>query len=170
MANKKKKDKKKGKKAKKDKDLKAKSKATKASPKKATAKKGSAKKSVKASKDPMRALAQRIVAVSIANDDDAILALYADDVESTEMNQPPMTGREALRAKFDGWHNMVSDPKFTANNVWVDGDTIVIEWTGDVTLKENGRQAQLREIAVHEIKNGKITRERYYYDPSALQP
>jgi hypothetical protein len=28
----------------------------------------------------------------------------------------------------------------------------------------------LREIAVHEIKGGKIQHERFYYDPSALAP
>ena len=34
----------------------------------------------------------------------------------------------------------------------------------------DGRTVQLTEVAVHEIKDGKIQSERYYYDPSALAP
>jgi hypothetical protein len=29
---------------------------------------------------------------------------------------------------------------------------------------------QLREVGVHEIKNGKIQRERFYYNPLSLAP
>jgi ketosteroid isomerase-like protein len=141
---------KKGKKHKNDKKLKAKSK--------------------RAGADNVRALAKRIVAMTTANDDDAAFEIYADDVESIEMNMPAMAGLDAIRAKFEGWRNMVTNPRFTAENVWVDGNTIIIEWIGDVTIAASGKQAQLREIAIHEIENGKIARERYYYDPAALQP
>ena len=33
---------------------------------------------------------------------------------------------------------------------------------------KGGRKVLHREIAIHEVRNGKIVRERYYYDPSAL--
>jgi ketosteroid isomerase-like protein len=168
---KKKKDKKKDKKSKKDKGAGLKAIETKPNGKQAAGKKGKAKKASKASKkDPIRALAKKIVELTTANDDEATLALYAESAESAEMGMPPMTGLDAIRAKFKGWHEMASDPQFTAKNVWVDGNTIIIEWVGDVTLKSSGKRAQLREIAVHEIDGGKIRRERYYYDPAALQP
>jgi len=166
MAKKKKKDKK-SKKDKKQKLVGAGAKASKGKKKDAGAKKGAKKASAG---DKVRALARRIVDLSTANDDDAIFGLYADDVESIEMNMPAAVGLDAIRAKFEGWRNMVTDPKFTATNVWVDGNHIIVEWVGDVTIAATGKQAQLREIAIHEIKNGKIKRERYYYDPSALQP
>lgn len=127
-------------------------------------------KSKGAGTEKVKALAKRIVAMTTANDDEAAFEIYADDVESIEMNMPAMSGLDAIRAKFEGWRNMVSNPKFTAENVWIDGNTIIIEWTGDVTITATGKQAQLREIAVHEIENGKIARERYYYDPAVLQP
>ena len=142
-------------------------KTVKASKKARAAKKG-AKKSAK--KNPLRALARRIVDVTDTNDEKALLDLYSANVESKEMNMPPVVGLDGLRAKLEGWSNMASDPQFTATSVWVDGNTIVIEWVGEVTLKANGKRAQLREIAVHEIEDGKIARERYYYDPAALQP
>lgn len=176
---KKKKDKKKDKKIKKTKKDKsgkagkagkAKSAANEAGAKKKASPEKGAKKPAAAKKNPLRALAQRIIGITTANEEEGIFDLYADHVESIEMNMPPMVGLDALRTKFEGWNNMVAEPEFVATNVWVDGNTIVIEWVGNVTLKATGKQAQLREIAIHEIEDGKIVRERYYYDPGALQP
>jgi ketosteroid isomerase-like protein len=114
----------------------------------------------------LRALARHIVAVTTAND--ATLALYAHDVESTEQGQPPMHGIDGIRQKFVGWRNMVSAARFEPRRVVVDGSTIVIEWVGEVTLAASGKQAQLHEVAIHEIEDGKIKREAYFYDPSTL--
>jgi ketosteroid isomerase-like protein len=118
--------------------------------------------------DAMRAFAQRIIDVTIADNDDEILALYADDIESTEAGQPPMVGHDALRSKFAGWRGMVTDTSFEPRRVVVDGNVIVIEWVGRVTLAASGRQAELHEVAVHEIRDGKIAREAFFYNPAAL--
>ena len=118
----------------------------------------------------MRALARRIVELTELNDDEASFALYADNIESKEMGMPPQVGLEAIRQKFQMWRSMVREAKFHARRVWVDGNTIVIEWDGRVTLAANGREAELLEIAVHEIETGKIVRECFYYNPAALQP
>ena len=118
----------------------------------------------------LRALARRIVALTTANDDEATLALYASDVESTEQGQPTMRGIDSIRQKFAGWRSMVTDAHFEPRRVCVDGNTIVIEWVGDVTLAANGQRAQLHEVAIHEIRDGKIAREAYFYDPATLSP
>ena len=118
--------------------------------------------------DAMRALAQRIIDVTIADEDAAILALYAEDVESTEAGQPPMVGLDALRSKLAGWRSMVTDTSFEPRRVVVDGNVIVVEWVGRVTLAASGRQAELHEVAVHEIRDGKIAREAFFYNPAAL--
>ncbi len=118
--------------------------------------------------DAMRALAQRIIDVTIADQDDAILALYADDIASTEAGQPPMVGLDALRGKLAGWRSMVTETHFEPRRVAVDGNVIVIEWVGRVTLAASGRQAELHEVAVHEIRDGKIAREAFFYNPAAL--
>jgi ketosteroid isomerase-like protein len=130
-----------------------------------------AKAPTRAAADPntaMRALARHIVDVSLANDDEAILALYASTIESSEAGQPPSVGLDALRAKFAGWRSMTTDTSFEPRRVIVDGKVIVIEWVGRVTLAATGRQAELHEIAVHEIENGKIAREAFFYNPAAL--
>lgn len=118
----------------------------------------------------MRALAQRIIDLTLANDDEGTFALYADDVESSEASGPPTVGVDALRGKFAGWREMVSDSSFEPRRVVVDGNVIVIEWLGRVTLRASGRQAELHEVAVHEIRNGKIVREAFFYNPAALAP
>jgi ketosteroid isomerase-like protein len=64
---------------------------------------------------------------------------------------------------------MVTDAVFTPVSVVADGNTVVIEWAGRVTLASSGRLAELNEVAVHEIRNGRIVKERFFYDPSVLQ-
>jgi ketosteroid isomerase-like protein len=117
----------------------------------------------------MRELAKRIIDVTMANDDDATLALYADNVESVERGAPPMVGIDAIKQKFQMWRGMTSRAEFHPRKVCVDGNVIMIEWEGTVTLSPSGKTVTLEEVAVHEIENGKIARERFYYDPSVLQ-
>jgi ketosteroid isomerase-like protein len=119
--------------------------------------------------DPIRELAKRIIDVTLRNDDEATLALYADSIESIERGGPPMVGIEAIRQKFGMWRGMTSSAVFRVRKITVDGNTIMIEWEGDVTLSPSGKQVLLEEVAVHEIEDGKIVRERFYYDPSLMQ-
>jgi ketosteroid isomerase-like protein len=118
--------------------------------------------------DGLRALAQRIVDVTLANDDEAAFDLYAENVESIEPGQPPMRGIDAIRQKFAGWRQMVTETRFEPRRVCVDGNVIVIEWLGHVTLAGSGKRAELHEVALHEIRDGKIVREEFFYNPAAL--
>jgi len=102
------------------------------------------------------------------NDDEGAFALYAADVESIEPGQPPMHGIDAIRQKFAGWRSMVSSARFEPRRVCVDGDTIVIEWLGDVTLAASGKHVRLHEVAIHELHDGRIARELFFYDPSTF--
>ncbi len=119
--------------------------------------------------NPVRALAQRIVDLTVRHDDVSSFVLYADTVESIEPGQPPFVGIEAIKQKFAGWRAMTTESTWQARNVLVDGNTIAIEWEGHVKFA-TGKEADLKEVAIHEVENGKIVRERFYYDRSALQP
>jgi len=119
--------------------------------------------------NPVRQLAQRIVDLTIKHDDEGSFALYASDVQSVEPGQPAMVGIEAIKQKFAGWHAMAPQATWRARSVMVDGNTIAIEWEADVTFA-TGKQAVLNEVAIHEVENGKIVRERFYYDRAAIQP
>jgi ketosteroid isomerase-like protein len=118
--------------------------------------------------DATRAFARRIVDVTLSDRDDEILALYADTIESSEAGQPPQVGLDALREKLAGWRSMTTETHFEPHRVVVDGNLIVIEWVGRVTLAATGRTVEMREVAVHEIAEGKIVRESFYYNPAVL--
>ena len=118
----------------------------------------------------LRAIAQRIVDATVANDEAAMFVLYDERVESQEANNPPNVGLAALREKFAAFAAMMTDGAFLPRSVAADGKTIIIEWDGRMTLTASGRVVEMREIAVHEIENGKIVRERFYYDPALLAP
>jgi len=118
----------------------------------------------------VRELAQRLVDLTVKHEDQQAFALYADDVESIEAGMPTAVGIEAIQQKFAMWRTMVSDSTWQARNVWVDGNAIIIEWSARVTFAATGKQVDLNEVAIHETESGKIVRERFYYDPSVLQP
>jgi ketosteroid isomerase-like protein len=118
----------------------------------------------------LRQLAQRIVDLTVSGNDESSLALYSDAVESKEAGNPPSFGIDAIKQKFIMWRSMVSDAAFLPRSVCADGNTIVIEWDGKVTLAASGRVVDFPETAVHEIEDGKIVRERFYYDPALLAP
>ncbi len=88
------------------------------------------------------------------------------DVESFEMPNMPnphVKGIDAIKAKnkdFDAGvealHSAeVSDPMVVGNHF-----TVAMRY--DMTMKEQGR-INMEEIAVYEVKDGKIVTERYFY-------
>ena len=77
------------------------------------------------------------------------------------------SGIPALRTKFEEWDAIVTSQKWTARNTFVKGNRICIEWQCQLTLRD-GRELDFEEVAIHEVRGGKIVAERYYYDPSVL--
>ena len=80
----------------------------------------------------------------------------------------PTRGIEAIQAKNEAFNKRLSDARWHARNLWCDGQTVIIEWEAQLSLKPGGRKVLHREIAIHEIRGGKIVRERFYGDPSPL--
>jgi ketosteroid isomerase-like protein len=119
----------------------------------------------------LEALAKKIVRMSQGPSFGAaeIRALYNPDAVSTEGNGQAVTGYAGLEQKMKGWEQMTSSMVSKPRNVWCGKNTICIEWDSTITTRD-GRTVQLQETAVHEIKNGKIQSERYYYNPAALAP
>lgn len=135
----------------------------------AKAKKKAAPKKVAAS--GLDALAKQIVRMSQGATFGAaeIRVLYHPDAISIEANGNSSVGYAGLEEKMKGWEQMTSAMVSKPRNVWTGRNTICIEWDSTVTMRD-GRTVQLRETAIHEIKNGKIQSERYYYNPAALAP
>ena len=133
-----------------------------------SAKKQPAKRAARAAAPSLEALARKIVRAT-NQPDYPFMTLYAVDCTSAEPTGEPARGHAAMEEKNARWAQMQSSAKWTALNVWTGGNTISIEWSGDVQLRD-GRLVNLREIAVHEIVDGKIQHERFYYNPTALTP
>lgn len=127
------------------------------------------KKKAAAAKQPtMESLARRIIRA--ASDPSGIRELYAESCTSLESGaSEPVVGIAGLEQKLRMWEGMQKGTTWKPRNTFIKGNTIAIEWHADVTLN-SGKVVPLNEVAVHEVKGGKIVAERYYYDPSALQP
>ncbi len=137
--------------------------------KKAARKRSPAKKAVK-TVSAAEALARKIVQVTLDPSKFQIEDLYAQDCTSLESGGgPPAVGHEGLRQKMETWGQMQDGATWRARNVFVKGNTVSIEWDCDVKLKD-GRSVSFSEVAVHQVKGGKIVSERYYYDPAQLAP
>ena len=96
-------------------------------------------------------------------------ALYHEDCVSQEGTGQVDRGLAGLEDKLKRWEQMQTGTTWKATNVWVGRNTICIEWDATVNTRD-GRTVKLPEIAIHEIKNGKIQNERFYYNPRALAP
>jgi ketosteroid isomerase-like protein len=143
-------------------------------PRAKTAKRASTKKKPvkkKAAASSLESLARRIVRVTQVPTfgPEELRALYNPDATSEEASGQVAVGYAGLERKLEGWEQMQSATKWKARNVWAGRETVCIEWDATVTLRD-GRTVQLREVGVHEIKNGKIQRERFYYNPTSLAP
>lgn len=133
-----------------------------------SAKRKPAKRAQRAAAPNLEALARKIVRAT-NQPDYPFMTLYAVDCTSAEPMGEPARGHAAMEEKNARWAQMQSSAKWTALNRWTGKNTITIEWSGDVQMRD-GRLVNFREIAVHEIANGKIQHERFYYNPLALAP
>ena len=116
------------------------------------------------------ALARKIVRATTGDPTKLKLEeFYAPEIRSYELGGDPAIGFEGLAAKAEYWNTVQEKSTWKAKNVVTNKTTIVIEWEAEVTLRD-GRTVILPEVAVHQVKAGKIVEERYYYDPSPLAP
>ena len=93
--------------------------------------------------------------------------LFADDAESIEPEHSPglksVKGKDAIKKKGEDFNNMVEE----MHGGWVSeplvgGNHISFAMGIDATYKGMGRQ-KMEEIAVYEVKDGKIVKEQFFY-------
>jgi ketosteroid isomerase-like protein len=96
----------------------------------------------------------------------AIDELYDENITSKEPKGTPMEfteGKDAVKGKTVEWENMVEElhsASISEAQVTEDFFTVVMDM--DVTYKGMGRMA-MKEIAVYEVKDGKIVAEEFFY-------
>jgi ketosteroid isomerase-like protein len=89
---------------------------------------------------------------------------YAEDATTQENLEPPRVGLATLLENERKFLASVPDIHLERFSFLVDGDRAAINWVFALT-DPAGRKIQLDEVAYQEWHDGKIVRERYYYDP-----
>jgi ketosteroid isomerase-like protein len=117
----------------------------------------------------LAALARRFVEATHQPETFVVAELYAPDCVSIEATGSVHRGHAGIEEKLVQWEQMQNGVRWRARNVLLGDGVICIEWDAEVTLRD-GRVVQMPEVAVHEIENGRIARERYYYNPLVLAP
>ncbi len=100
---------------------------------------------------------------------DAIDALYAEDIVSVEAGAPPGQSKEsvglaAVKAKGQWWSENHDVHAVTVEGPLVAGSHFSATFKLDVTFKPAGRRFLMQEIAVYEVKDGKVVYEQFFYN------
>ena len=93
--------------------------------------------------------------------------LFADNAVSIEPENSPgmrsVEGLEAIRAKGKQFEEMMEEMHGGySNEPQVAGNHFAVAMGMDVTMKGQGRM-KMEEIAVYQVKDGKIVKEQFFY-------
>ena len=99
---------------------------------------------------------------------DAFQEFYGEEVTTQENRHAPTVGKTVNLARERAVGESVEHiHEATARAVAVDGDQAFIEWVFDVTTRD-GKRIRIEEIAQQTWRQGRIERERFFYDPTSL--
>ena len=99
---------------------------------------------------------------------DAIESLYSSDIVSVEAGAMPnmdqtQTGIEAIKGKNKWWSENHQVHGGEVNGPYPNGDRFIVHFKFDVTPKHSGQRMTMEEMGLYTVKNGKITREEFFY-------
>lgn len=95
---------------------------------------------------------------------DAFEKYYADDVVMQENSEEPRVGKAANRkAEEDFMSSVEAFHGASVKASAVNGDVAFSEWEMDITFK-GGSRVKFNQVAVRHWKNGKVARERFFYN------
>ena len=100
---------------------------------------------------------------------EAIATLYAEDVVSVEAMAMPggsreMTGIQAVTGKANWWMSEHEIHSAEVEGPLVSPMHFSVRFKYDVTNKPSGRRMMMDELAVYQVKDGKIVREEFFYN------
>ena len=101
---------------------------------------------------------------------EAIDRLYAEEVTSSEADPPfgdeTATGKSIVRERHAAWLSRREIHEATIRGPYLDGSNRFAMYLRiDLTDRENGKRAQVDEIAVYEVSGGKVVSECFLYGP-----
>jgi steroid delta-isomerase-like uncharacterized protein len=129
----------------------------------ATAPQGPGKRS-----DSREDLATIVTAAWNSHDPDKIVAAYTDDIVYEDVPHGIIChGPAELRETIAGFFAADGDVKFKVVNSWVHNGHGVLEWVWrgiDKGEFKTGKPFSIRGLTIFEVRDGKISRNRDYYD------
>jgi len=88
---------------------------------------------------------------------------YADDIVSIEGNGDKLAGIEAIHQKSTDWAAQVSEVhSASVSDPLIAADHFALNIKMDISYK-NGYRGVMDEIAVYEVKDGKIVFEQFFF-------
>jgi uncharacterized protein len=100
----------------------------------------------------------------------AMQDFYAADASMQENLLPPRRGIETLVAHEKGMLAAFAAVRaMPVQEFWMAGDQVVIPWVFVFTSRD-GTEIRLDELTLQRWQGDRIVEERFYYDPSQLQP
>jgi len=98
---------------------------------------------------------------------EAIQEFYAEDATMQENNAPARCGLATLLENERRFLGSINGIKSKVESFLVDGNRAAINWVFEIT-NVKGQKLTLDEVAYQLWENGKIVRERFYYDPAQM--
>jgi ketosteroid isomerase-like protein len=101
---------------------------------------------------------------------DAVNQLYSSRIVSIESSGTPempaeMSGIEAIREKHEWWDANNEVHSVEVNGPFLGEDQFAVQFTWDATFKPTGQRSTMSEMALYTVRDGKIVREEFYYNP-----
>jgi hypothetical protein len=104
----------------------------------------------------------------VGKNDDAVVALFAEDAVSIEAAPMPdgtseTVGIAGIRAKGDWWRDNHEVHAASVTGPWPHGDRFIVGYHFDVTNKPSGQRMVMDEAGLYTVKHGKIVLEEFFY-------
>ena len=118
------------------------------------------------------AVAEELVSFCKARDfTGAINNLYSPNIVSVESmgneTMPrEMKGIDAIRGKNQWWADNHEVHSTVVDGPFIGEDKFAVYYNLDVTSKPSGKRTPMEEMALYEVKDGKIVREQFFYRTS----
>jgi ketosteroid isomerase-like protein len=103
----------------------------------------------------------------LAEDSDAYLALWADDMTfRSPVHEEPLRGKQSYAELVRRSIAMVRPVAFVVDHIAVEGELVLAEWHAEIEWRADGRRSSWRGMSVCEIRDGLIGTWREYWNPA----
>jgi limonene-1,2-epoxide hydrolase len=114
------------------------------------------------------AVVRELIAAFNANDVDGVLAFFAADAVYHNIPVQPVSGTAAIRAVLAGFMGMASEIDWVVRNLAETRDGVVLTERVDRFLVR-GRWIELPVMGAFEVRDGRVTAWRDYFDMKQFQ-